>query len=70
MFVATKFNTVWSVYNEVCVFQKAQISFAQRAQAILILFEKPTCANYFQIEREKSYDYLYKLHSTLVQLPS
>ena len=34
------------------VFQKAQIAFAVQAHAILIVFEKPTCINYFQIELE------------------
>ena len=37
-----------------CVFQKAQIAFILLTHAIiiLILFEKPSCANYFQIELE------------------
>ena len=32
------------------VFQKAPIAFTLQTRAILILFEKPTCANNFQIE--------------------
>ena len=35
-----------------CVFQKVQITFGVRAHAILILFEKPSRANYFRIELE------------------
>ena len=34
------------------VFQKAQIAFTVWAHAIVILFGKPFCANYFQIELE------------------
>ena len=49
-------NRVWS--DTIIGFSKAQISFAPRVHATLILFEKPSCENCFQIEREKSYDYL------------
>ena len=45
------------------VFQKARIAFALRAHAILILSEKPTRANKFQIERDKSYNFLLIIHT-------
>ena len=34
------------------------------------LLEKPTSANYFQVEREKSYDYILIIYLTKLQIQS
>jgi len=44
-------RSIWNNLHS-CFCQRAQIALALRACAILILFEKNTCANYFQIDLE------------------
>ena len=56
------FLVQFGINKHLKIFQTCQIARARRARAILLVFEKFTRAYLFQVAREKSHDYQYKLN--------
>ena len=56
------FLVQFGINKHLWLFERPQIALALRVRAMLLVFEKFTSAHLFQIAREKSCVYLYKLH--------